>query len=69
MIAGSNVAANPSGVGKEVAPIVVNPVKHSSCTTAGIPKRVSLVSLVWAFTTFLMPSFTVVGKVPKTRVS
>ena len=66
---GSNVAAIPRGVGNEVAPIVVKPVKHSSCATAGIPRRVSEIRRVCRPINFLAPSAAAIGRVPNTRVN
>ncbi len=44
---GSNAAPQASGVGKVAARHADRPVRHSSCTIAGMPSRVPVTRLRW----------------------
>ena len=66
---GSNDAPQASGVGNTVAVQVANPVRHSSCATAGMPNR--LAPAIWACSSRSVLRATAggSGRVPKTRVT
>jgi hypothetical protein len=66
---GSKEAPQASGPGKTVAPNVMNPVRHSSCATAGIPNRPDAVTCRCSEASRSIPASAVTGAVPYTRVS
>ena len=51
-----------------MAPSAVNPVRHSSCAMAGIPKALPATTSDWSRDSFAAPSATLTGAVPYTRV-
>ena len=61
---GSKVAAQASGVGYTVAPNVANPVRHSSWTSAGTPRREAPTTARCWRTSSAAPSATVTGRLP-----
>jgi hypothetical protein len=65
---GSKDAPQASGVGKAAAFHAARPVRHSSCTSAGIPSRVSRLSLLCSCHSQAARSAGSTGRVPYTRV-
>ncbi len=65
---GSNVAPQASGVGKVAAFQAESPVRHSSCTRAGMPSRVSRRSRCCSAHSHAARSAGSTGRVPYTRV-
>ena len=50
--------------GYTVAPKVVNPVRHSSCTMAGIPRRDASSTVSCCLISSAAPSLTRTGRLP-----
>ena len=69
MRSGSNVAPQHSGEGYTGACQAASPVRHSSCTMAGMPCRPAAMIWRWLRATARAPSAGVTGAVPYTRVS
>ncbi len=65
---GSKDAPQASGVGKVAACHAASPVRHSSCTSAGIPSRVSVRSRLCSAHSQDARSTGSTGRVPYTRV-
>jgi hypothetical protein len=66
---GSKLAAQHSGEGKAVAVHAASPVRHSSCTSAGMPNRPAAMICRWLSARPFAPSSGSTGAVPKGRVS
>ncbi len=66
---GSNEAPQHSGDGYTVACQASIPVRHSSCTMAGMPNRPAATIWSWSTATARAPSAGATGAVPNTRVS
>src|SRR5581483_5586244 len=69
MRSGSHVLPQLSGHGKAVAPRAMNPVRHSSCTIAGMPRRVSSTRRRCNPLTMRAPSAAATGALPNGRVT
>ncbi len=69
MRSGSNVAPQHSGEGYTGACQAASPVRHSSCTMAGMPCRPAAMIWRWLRATARAPSAGGTGAVPYTRVS
>ena len=61
---GSNVAPQAIAAGYTVAPNVVNPVRHSSWTRAGMPSREAPMTIRCWRTSSAAPSAAVSGTLP-----
>ena len=69
MRSGSKLAPQHSGDGYTVACQAASPVRHSSCTMAGIPCRPAATICRWTAATARAPSAGLIGAVPYGRVS